>query len=778
VVGADIQQQVPASDSWSIQAVAGTKHELWWVCGGFVAVGTLLALSNLDLPITRNALCYAKAALGIVQHHFNVLAVAHEVTWTSGKPIFFSFLAAPFVALFNANAGTTIASTVGTAFFLWMVTLALPRLNRRSGINPKLTWLEFVLVAFNPLVFYQFWSAYPDSLFAGLVLLAFILTDVIAAEPERDTHWLIVGLGLTIYLAIHTKLYGAVLGIACPVYLLMHGRQFASRCGHIGSKIAVLIAVFMALTMVLVAAKLGVNPLLELSDGGGYGGYADRDVAGSLSMLAFAVILAFQIALLFLCTRAAWRTWALAPTLFAGIYLVGLMVYSGTTYNMRYFLPVFPFIVPALVAGAESVGPMARRIIIGAYGVTAFMLTVTFNVPQVERLVDQSLSSTYARDERVSYWLDNLRLPVQLALKRQIDVVNAEVPTGIKLYWSSDYYGTATHGMGHHLGIRENINVRYVLYPTQIPAPPDPIFATVFGINDADAKLQQPPEWAAVRTLGYGLFRLDPISVELTSVSGDYVAKGAPVRLHAKIATGERFAVRVNRVEFIERGEILGTAQEKPFDLDWNYPKPGRHEVVARVTYNDGDTVNSKPTAVYVGVPVIERAAHSVAEIAVEAQGGSIAPADDTVELGWNRSTTAIYTGIYFDKLSLDQGAHIASAYLEFTAARPELRPTSLEIQAELSANASSLKIEAHDLSLRRRTVARVRWDPHPWAERDKPEQSPDLVPILREVFAQTGWRPGNSILFLVHGSGRRIAQGPDQEGRGGPRLYIEMQRK
>jgi len=47
--------------------------------------------------------------------------------------------------------------------------------------------LEFVLVAFNPLVFYQFWSAYPDSLFAGLVMLAFILTDVICRRNRSAT---------------------------------------------------------------------------------------------------------------------------------------------------------------------------------------------------------------------------------------------------------------------------------------------------------------------------------------------------------------------------------------------------------------------------------------------------------------------------------------------------------------------------------------------------------------------------------------------------------------
>src|SRR5713226_8189811 len=222
---------------FNISSTAVSHRKLQVTLWIFLAAGTLFAVANQGWPIARNALCYAKAALGIAEHHFNVFTIAHDRAWTSGKPIFFPAFAAPFVWLFDVNAGTIMASAIGTAFFLWMVALALPRLNRFSGLDPSLMPLEFVLVAFNPLVLYQFWSAYPDSLFAGLVMLAFILTDVIATEPERDTRWYIFGLGMTIYLAIHTKLYGAVLLLTCPLYLLMHGGQLVFRSSHRASKI-------------------------------------------------------------------------------------------------------------------------------------------------------------------------------------------------------------------------------------------------------------------------------------------------------------------------------------------------------------------------------------------------------------------------------------------------------------------------------------------------------------------------------------------------------------
>src|SRR2546427_3723486 len=133
----------------NISSTADSDRKLRLTLCIFLAAGTLFTLANLGWPIARNALCYGKAALGVIKHHFNLFAIAHDRAWTSGKPIFFSAFAAPFVWLFDVNAGTIIASAIGTAFFLWMVALALPRLNRLSGLDPSLMPLEFVLVAYN-----------------------------------------------------------------------------------------------------------------------------------------------------------------------------------------------------------------------------------------------------------------------------------------------------------------------------------------------------------------------------------------------------------------------------------------------------------------------------------------------------------------------------------------------------------------------------------------------------------------------------------------------------
>jgi hypothetical protein len=751
----------------------------FWI---FIAAGILCTLVNSGWPIARNAIFYAKAALGVIHYHFDLFALGHDRTWTSGKPILFSILAAPLVWLFGADTGIIIASAAATAFFLWMVTLALPRLNRRCGLSPHLMPLAFILVAFNPLVLYQFWSGYTDSLFAGLVVLAFILTDIVANEPERDSRWHILGLGATIYLAIHTKLYGAVLGFICPVYLLMHARQLVTRSSHRGSKLVILAAVFAALAMVLITAKLGINPLLDLNNGAGYddfvGGLVDsrsRTVIGSLLIVAFTALLNFNAALLFLATRAAWGAFAPAPTVYVALYLLGLLTFPGTTFNMRFFLPAFPLLALALAAGAQSVGPMARRAILGAYGTIALVLVLSFNFAPLEQALEPVVSRVFTRNWYLSQWLDNLRLPVQISVKRQIDAINAQVPQGGAIYWSSDYYDTATHGMAEYLGVKKNLDIRYVLYSPQIPASPEPVLMTEFTADKPPDAIRQPPDWATVQALGDGIFRLDPISAKLVSVPGDYIAPASAIRLQANVTFAP--PLKVTSVEFLEQDTSLGTDREPPFELDLPQPGLGRHQLVARVRYGDRGTLMSvsDPIVVYVGIPALERTASKIADLAVELPDGSVGFPGDPLDMGASKSTV----GIHFDDIDLPQGARIAKAYLEFKAASRQSRPTVLHIQAERSGNASALKFEKGDLSRRPLTGANVLWDPDPWTSAGQQERSADLAPVLEQVFALPDWRPGNAVTLLVHGtSGRRAAQVPAEYGRdAAPVLYIELQR-
>ena len=757
------------------------ERKLWLTLAAFVALGVLLTVLNLRLPIVRNSLEYAKAALEISQHHFNLVAVVHDRAWSSGKPILFGLLAAPFVGPFGAGVATVVASSVGTAFFLWMVVLTLARLNRRSGLDPAVKPLELALVALNPLVLYQFWSAYPDSLFAGLVLLAFNLTDHIAVSPQRDTRWQILALGVTIDAAIHTKLFGAILMFGCPLYLLMHGRGLIAHSSQRGSKLAILCVVFAALTADLGTAALQMNPLLDFADGAGFGGYksglvdgASRDIGGALSMLGFAVLLVFQLTLPFGATPAARRAWRVAPAMFAAIYLLGLLPFPGTNYNMRYFLPVFPFLAVPVAAGVKSLAPLARRTVLTAFGTLAVLLVLIFNVAAVEERVQPVLSEVVPPGGRLGTWLedwlDNLRLPSQIELRKQIQAVNAEVPGGSVLYWASDYNKTASHGLAEQLGVKPGFDVQYVLHPALAKASTVPVFLTEFTSYPPRNRLSQTPGWATAQSLGPGVFRLDPISAELVSVAGNYVAAPRPIELQARVTTLGT-GLKVKMVKFLEADKLLGEAREPPYTVNWENPSPGRHEVEARVSYGEADVLTPEPIVVYVGVPALERQAGGTNGITAERNNGLVEFVDDALDL----TVTGGTVGVRFDKVDVPYGTHIADTYLEITATGREAPPAELVIQAELSADASPLKFDSGDLSRRRRTTASVKWHPKIGTTAAERQRSPNIAPILEEVFAQIGWRPGNAVVLLIRGCGRRAGHLSSKDELAAPRLYVEL---
>jgi hypothetical protein len=223
-------------------------------------------------------------------------------------------------------------------------------------------------------------------------------------------------------------------------------------------------------------------------------------------------------------------------------------------------------------------------------------------------------------------------------------------------------------------------------------------------------------------------------------------------------------------VDFVEGEKILGTSQDRPFELNWQDPAPGRHEIVAQVSSGDGGKLVSAPVACYAGIPAFERTVKSSADISAELNNGPVNFAYQLLDIA------AGTIGIRFNKLDVPRGAHIGNAYLEFTAAEPATQPTVLEIQAELSGNAPAFRPQDGNLTHRDRTNETVRWEPKPWIAAGDRDRTPDLAPLLEEVVAHAEWQPGNAVVFLIHGWGRRVARAPDEDSRRAPELYVELQ--
>jgi hypothetical protein len=266
------------------------------------------------------------------------------------------------------------------------------------------------------------------------------------------------------------------------------------------------------------------------------------------------------------------------------------------------------------------------------------------------------------------------------------------------------------------------------------------------------------------------VFRLDPISVELVSVSGDYVAAPSPIELQARVTTVGS-GLKVNTVRFLEANKVLGEARERPYTVNWENPLPGRHQVEALVSYGEGDVVTPEPIVVYVGVPAFERGAGATDGVTAERNTGVIDFVDDALDLTVRSGTV----GVRFDKVNVSNGAHVADTYLEISATGRDEIPAELVIQAELAADAAPLTGDNGDLSRRHRTLASLSWHPKGGTAAAERARSPSLAPILDEVFAQTSWRPGNAVVLLIRGCGKRPGhQSSKDEGRA-PTLYVQL---
>ena len=132
--------------------------------------------------------------------------------------------------------------------------------------------------------------------------------------------------------------------------------------------------------------------------------------------------------------------------------------------------------------------------------------------------------------------------------------------------------------------------------------------------------------------------------------------------------------------------------------------------------------------------------------------------------------------GMRFTGVSLLPGTVIRRAYLEFTVDEATEDDTSLVFAGEASDAPPPFHARPGDLSQRVRTAARVTWHGVPdWPVVGWRWRSPDLAPIVQEIVNRPGWQPGQAMVFLVEGSGRRTAEAYDGSPQDAPLLHIEV---
>lgn len=121
--------------------------------------------------------------------------------------------------------------------------------------------------------------------------------------------------------------------------------------------------------------------------------------------------------------------------------------------------------------------------------------------------------------------------------------------------------------------------------------------------------------------------------------------------------------------------------------------------------------------------------------------------------------------GLRFNGITAQKNAVIKSAYIQFAADETHADPTSLIIHGQASDNAVTFD-SSNKVVTRPKTAASVAWNAIPaWTADAVPsaaEQTPDLKAVLQEIVSRSGWAAGNSAVFLVTGTGKRVADSYD----------------
>lgn len=164
-----------------------------------------------------------------------------------------------------------------------------------------------------------------------------------------------------------------------------------------------------------------------------------------------------------------------------------------------------------------------------------------------------------------------------------------------------------------------------------------------------------------------------------------------------------------------------------------------------------------------------------------EAQGGNIynnVGALDLVfdgELNPWRGNQVV--ALRFGNVTVPQQAVIVNAYVQFTArgGDTDVGPSNMNVALEAADNAPPLIWSTFNYSARPRSNP-VAWSPPLWNTANAAgvdQRTPDLADAVQDVVDRDGWYPGNAMVVLIDGMGRRSAWSRNQSQSRSARFCI-----
>ena len=163
---------------------------------------------------------------------------------------------------------------------------------------------------------------------------------------------------------------------------------------------------------------------------------------------------------------------------------------------------------------------------------------------------------------------------------------------------------------------------------------------------------------------------------------------------------------------------------------------------------------------------------------AEENNSGRVSLNSSDLELVDERSNQIV--GIRFNGIAVPQGATISSANIQFKV--DETKNTdicTLSIHGERTTNASTFTNSRRNISSRLMTTAFESWSPEPWlvvGAKGPDQRTPNIASVIQEIVNQPGWSEGNSLVIIISGTGKRVAESFNGDQADAPILHIEYE--
>lgn len=134
--------------------------------------------------------------------------------------------------------------------------------------------------------------------------------------------------------------------------------------------------------------------------------------------------------------------------------------------------------------------------------------------------------------------------------------------------------------------------------------------------------------------------------------------------------------------------------------------------------------------------------------------------------------------GLRFANLNIPNSAVIQEAYIQFEVDEVSTDVTNLTIQAQQHDNPGTFISANNNITDRLLYSAAISWVPPSWEYENTfgaEQRTPDLMLLVQPIVDASGWGKGNAMVFVISGSGKRVAKSHETHGGpGSPYLYIK----